>query len=383
MFEHLPAFLYRPIINLTEGWPWLGNRLNAVAINGLVNASRHRPHPWSTAHDYVSWTSLTDQRWMARHLPAAAPTDRPAIDEVVRLFQRGTDGQRFCLKSTCLFPTFAQYLTDGFIRTRMNTSEEPATLRLQNTSNHQIDLCPLYGRTPDQTAVLRLNSEKPGERGRLKSQYLGAEEYAPFLCREDGTVQPEFVSLDPPLGLKDDDPVERRARIFAFGGDRANAVPQVAMLNTLFLREHNRLAGEIERANPGWDDERVFHTARNTVIVLFITLVVEEYINHVSPAPIRFKADPEVAWDAPWNKPNWVTTEFSLLYRWHSLVPDQISWNGKIRPIEETFLNNGPLLEVGLVEKIDSKKTALHIAQARNEAETRGTYIDLTLKPAG
>ena len=42
-----------------------------------------------------------------------------------------------------------------------------------------------------------------------------------------------------------------------------------------------------------------------------------------------------------------------------------------------------PLLEAGLVEKIDSKKTALHIAQARNEAETRGKYIDLTLKPAG
>ena len=59
---------------------------------------------------------------------------------------------QLCPKSTCLFPSFAQYLTDGFIRTRMpNTSAgDPEHLRRQNTSNHQIDLCTLYGRTPEQ-----------------------------------------------------------------------------------------------------------------------------------------------------------------------------------------------------------------------------------------
>ena len=34
----------------------------------------------------------------------------------------------------------------------------------------------------------------------------------------------------------------------AFGGDRANSVPQVAMMNTLFLREHNRTAGLLAAA---------------------------------------------------------------------------------------------------------------------------------------
>ncbi|WP_397244757.1 peroxidase family protein [Paracoccus mutanolyticus] len=49
-----------------------------------------------------------------------------------------------------------------------------------------------------------------------------------------------------------------------------NSTPYTAMLNTLFLREHNRLAGVIETAHTGWDDERVFQTARNVTIVLLI-----------------------------------------------------------------------------------------------------------------
>jgi len=120
------------------------------------------------------------------------------------------------------------------------------------------------------------------------------------------------------------------------------------MINTLFLREHNRLAKAMEKANPDWDDERVFQTARNTVIVLFIKIVVEEYINHISPAPFRLRVDPSVAWNAPWNNPNWITAEFSLLYRWHSLIPDNMEWNGKSYPVAETLMNNQLLLDSGL-----------------------------------
>jgi prostaglandin-endoperoxide synthase 2 len=389
MVEYIPRPLRRLLARLTESWPWLGSAVNSLAINALVNASRHRPHPWSTVHDYVSWTSLTNQRYLARHLPAWYPTAAPPAEEcVMRLFERRNGGQRLCEKSTCLFPAFAQYLTDGFLRTRMTSAGEDPQLRRQNTSNHQIDMCPLYGRTAEQTDALRLKSSARGERGRLKSQEIGGEEWAPFLFRDDGSVKQEFHVLDPPLGLHDDVDPEIRARIFAFGGDRGNAVPQVAMMNTLFLREHNRLAGEIERAEPEWDDERVFETARNCVIVLFIKIVVEEYINHISNSPFRFRAEPRVAWDAPWNKPNWVTAEFSLLYRWHSLVPDRMTWSETPYPVEATIFHNRLLLDAGLgraFEEISSQpagrlgafNTAAALLGLEQRAIEQGRLINL------
>ena len=230
----------------------------------------------------------------------------------------------------------------------MPGDKEPESVRLQNTSNHDIDMCPLYGRTAEQTNALRRKSKIKGERGRLKSQWIKGEEYAPFLL-EDGIIKPEFEVLDHPLSLDSVIGTPKAEMIFAFGGDRTNAAPHVAMINTLFLREHNRLAGIVENDNPDWDDERIFQTARNALIVLFIKIVVEEYINHISPS-IRFHVDPRIAWEADWNRPNWITTEFSLLYRWHSLVPDQFHWGGKDYPFFETLMNNRLLLDGGAVK---------------------------------
>jgi prostaglandin-endoperoxide synthase 2 len=331
---------------------WLNERINSLLINRLVKAGRNRPHPWSTRNDYVSWSGLTDRSFSARLLPAADIADLPDTGSVSQLFAAdGTSGQRPCPKSTMLFAAFAQYLTDGFIRTQME-NEDAKEDRRRTTSNHEIDLSPLYGRTEAQTRILRSLDETVGRRGRLKSQMIDGEEFSPFLYGDDGKVKSEFLDergnsiLDLPLGVTK--PWVRKETLFAVGGDRVNAAPQTAMMNTLFLREHNRLAGMIESLNPDWDDERVFQTARNVVIVLFIKIVVEEYINHINTSPFRLRALPDTCWKAHWNRPNWITAEFSLLYRWHSLVPEQMVWNGQAIPGTQMLLNNSILLERGL-----------------------------------
>ena len=105
----------------------------------------------------------------------------------------------------------------------------------------------------------------------------------------------------------------------------------------------------LERDNPGWDDERVFQTARNINIVLLIKLVVEEYINHISPYWMRLLADPTPAYTASWNRENWIPVEFNLLYRWHSLVPTSATWGGASVDLAGLRFDNRMLLRDGLV----------------------------------
>ncbi|WP_227418139.1 peroxidase family protein [Roseitranquillus sediminis] len=342
---------FEPVWHLVASVPFLARRANTYIINTACNAAAARPHPMSTRTDYTSWSSLTDRTFLGRSIPPAEPDpDLPSVEEVTKLFIPRDGRQRECSKSTLLFPVFAQYLTDGFLRTDMKD-------RRKTTSNHDIDLSPLYGRTPTQTSALRLKSDEPGRRGRLKSQNIEGEEFPPSLYDAGtGKLHADFVDdhgahlLDPPLGLRDDWAFGEHSRryLFAVGGDRANSTALVGMMNTLFLREHNRLAGELERLNPEWDDTRVFETARNIVIVLFIKIVVEEYINHISSACFRLRANPAVAWPAPWNRPNWMTVEFSLLYRWHSLIPKEMHWDGRLVDSATLLLDNSSLVQAGL-----------------------------------
>lgn len=333
---------------------------NEFLIDRLAGAGRTRPHPWTTKNDYISWSGLTDRTFNARLLPAkpypAAEklgTRRPPLADVVKLFPAAQGAQLRDRKSTALFPAFAQYLTDGFIRTHVFNSPKPEDRR-RTTSNHEIDMSPLYGRTPEQTAVLRVANPPKGKLGQLKTETApSGHVMPPRLYGADGNFRAEFCDaagkliLDEPLGVN---PGDDKSTLFAVGGDRANANVQVAMINLLFLREHNRLAEKLEAANPGWDDDRVFETARNIVIVMFIKVVIEEYINHINTSVFRFLAEPNVAWDADWNRPNWMTAEFSLLYRWHSLVPETLDWNGQTILTPVLLRNNADLIAKGMAE---------------------------------
>jgi len=336
-------------------WMWLnrskrlGDWVNGKIIDRAVKKTKCRPFQFSTLSPYTSWHSLTDRSWSGRHLPPKSQTGLPPVADVTKLFQRKPDiGGTLSKKSTLLFASFAQWFTDSFLMTADQN-------RRKNYSNHQIDLNPLYGLNRDVTLQLRYRSEEAGRKGRLKSELIGGEEYALRLLMP-GSVdrKPEFSLLPLPLRLNADWPSGKSETVFAFGGDRANATPVTAALNTLFLREHNRIAGILEKNHPSWDDDRVFETTRNVLIVLLIKIVIEEYINHISPYWFRLRANPRAAWNTSWNKPNWIAAEFNLLYRWHGLIPDTLAWDGKKIPIDQTFLDNGLLLKAGLGQMLQN-----------------------------
>lgn len=375
------------------------SKLNEIVINRIVGRCRNRPHPWSTRYPYICWSGLTDRTYNGRLLPPkpypaaeALGTRRPPLSATAALFVTPPGSQRTCSKSTVLFPAFAQYLTDGFIRTRISNIDAE-TDRKRTTSNHDIDLSPLYGRTESQTDVLR-DFGKSGAKGMMKTQTINGEDYPPFLFDITGNIAAEFLDvagrpvLDSPLGLDHATPAAR-AKLFAVGGDRANATPQVSMINILFLREHNRIAGMIAKAHSDWDDEQVFQIARNILIVMFIKIVVEEYINHINTSKLRFIAEGKVAWNAKWNRPNWMTAEFSLLYRWHSLVPENLIWDGQTISAGTLSLDNGRLIAGGLANAfanvaannasclgLENSPSFLHSAEEKALGQGRLNNID-------
>ena len=333
---------FQPFWAVVNKTPWLARFANRLIVNNAVLKVPCRPLALSTQASYTNWAALTDRTWFSRYLPPA-PQDRlPPVAEVASLFKLRPDRPPVLSdRSTLLFPSFAQWFTDGFLMTDAD--------RRRTRTNHQLDLSQLYGLDSTVTAVLRRRSELPGEKGKLKSVSSGKGEWAPPLYDAAGARDPTFALVPEPTHLPSDWPLEKRAALFAFGGERANSTAFTAAINTLFLREHNRICTDLERNNPGWDDERVFQTARNINIVLLIKLVVEEYVNHISPNWMRLLADPTPAYMARWNRENWIPVEFNLLYRWHSLVPTSATWEGASVDLAGLRFDNRMLLRDGLV----------------------------------
>ena len=334
-----------------ERLPALHRLVNGVVVNVSVGRFPTRPNPLSTLADYTSWASLTDRTYSNRHLPAldARDSSLPTPEAVASLFARDGDMAQ-SPKSTVLFPYFAQWFVDGFLRSARperdpDTGEivlDPDTGRpridpAKNESNHEIDLIQIYGLNSAVTQQLRA-----GEGGRLKSQMINGEEYPPYLYA-GGVKQFDRVTV-----VRDDsiDDAQRR-QLFALGSDTGNLQVGFVLMSVLFLREHNRIARALEREY-GWDDERLFQTARSILTVILIKIVVEEYINHISPSRFRFLADPRSFRNPRWYRPNWMAVEFNLLYRWHSLVPSSFHIGGRDVAIDDTLFNTDVVVERGL-----------------------------------
>lgn len=341
--------------------------VNKLAINAFANATTPRPRPyslWSDQQgkicDYVSWPSLTDRTFSGRHLRAASedytnglpvdtPYDQATGDHgaVTGLFKRAD--MIPCPRSSNLFPFFAQWFTDSFLRLH-------PTDRRKNTSNHNIDLCQIYGLTEETANILRTGSD-----GKLKSQTVNGEEFPDNLFDANGDVKTDYENLPYVLDGRLDtilnrfgDAEARKANYFATGLERGNSTVVYTAISTLFLREHNRLCEELGTRNPAWDDERLFQTARNINIVLLLKIVIEDYIKHISPVDATiFKVDNSFPEEEEWYRTNWISIEFDLLYRWHGLIPDVMEFGDTTYEPPQFMLNNQAMLDLGLGAIID------------------------------
>jgi prostaglandin-endoperoxide synthase 2 len=327
--------------------PALHSIVNRKLINSYAYATGPRPRAYSMAADYTTWRGLTDRKYSGRHLPCARDYTAalPPLDDVLAVFHRTED--RRATDTSLLFPFFAQWFTDSFLRTKWKRPEVQDFA--ENESNHEIDLCQIYGITEAQTDMLR---EKRG--GRLKSQVIEGEEFPAPLFEERGgamELRPEFEKLYSDDNFtrvfKHADDAHKRA-CFAVGLEHGNATLGNALMNTLFLREHNRIAGVLQQAHPDWDDERIFQTARNVMIVILLKIVIGDYIVHIAPADFPLRVVPGMAEEESWYRTNWIAVEFALLYRWHDLIPATATFAGETRDSKALRHGNGWLLQVGV-----------------------------------
>ncbi len=374
-----------PVWTLLRWLPGVRSATNRLLINQLVYKLRTRPNVLSTKTPYTSWESLTDRTYSARHLPPDHALQHRLQPEasVAELFRRKEP--RESAKSTLLFPHFAQWFVDGFLRT------DPDDVT-RNTSTHDIDLSQLYGQTEDVTAMLRTHSG-----GRLKSQQINGGEFPPDYFDADGHAKPEFEGLPLSYPGGDRKAVElgeltaaQKRSLFALGIPRGNIHYGFVMLSTLFLREHNRLADLISAEHPDWDDERIFQAARNTLIVILIKIVIEDYINHITPFHFKLFVEPGIGVREKWYRQNWMSIEFDLLYRWHPLVPTDVVVGGVPRAAQDVLWETDVVPQQGLAALFDeaSRQPSTEIgirntADFLREVEERTIAIGRTAALAG
>jgi len=119
---------------------------------------------------------------------------------------------------------------------------------------------------------------------------------------------------------------------FRAGDSRVNEQPNLSVLHTVFMREHNRVAAELQRLNPGWSDEKIFQEAKRFVNAEYQHIVYNEWLPVVLgkkfmntyglfPLSSGYSQDYDTSFDPR------ITNEFSAAaFRFgHSLIPNIIN----------------------------------------------------------
>ncbi|OXA57627.1 Chorion peroxidase [Folsomia candida] len=119
-----------------------------------------------------------------------------------------------------------------------------------NAVTHWLDLSNVYGSSETELRELRLF-----EGGLL--QFSELADRRPLL----------------PLKRKNNGEIDYKA-----GDDRVNEMQGLMIMHLIWLREHNRVAVELQNINPFWSDEQLFQEARRIVIAEYEHIIYNEWL---------------------------------------------------------------------------------------------------------
>jgi hypothetical protein len=185
-------------------------------------------------------------------------------------------------------------------------------LQQVNVVTSYLDLSQVYGSNPTIADALRTHSG-----GQMKTSPGGL---LPYDNSTYFTLQQLAAINQAGSGLQNAGPAATSS-LFVTGDVRGNENVELTALQTLFVRNHNRIAAILQKEHPGWTDEQLYQEARKLNIADYQMIIYNEWI----PAVLGANALPAYAgYNSSVNAG--IATEFSTVaFRFgHSLLSGNI-----------------------------------------------------------
>jgi hypothetical protein len=155
------------------------------------------------------------------------------------------------LRTDCTFGPREQVILDNVLARRLLNEKSFQV----NQATHYLDGSMIYGTSYRVMKSLRKNS--------------GGLMLMDSLSPDNITVLP--VSDDPTLCHTDD-------KCYRSGDSRVNSHPYLLALYTVWVKEHNRIAGKLALINPHWNDETLFQETRRIIIAMIQHITFNEWL---------------------------------------------------------------------------------------------------------
>lgn len=140
---------------------------------------------------------------------------------------------------------------------RVRVEEQDVIVRPQNSLSSFLDLTNVYGPTKRRNSELRLS-------------------YDGLMKTSEGNLLPFNVKR------LNNAPNSRKTKFYVAGDHRASEHPVLTSIHTLFLREHNRLAGVLKARNPSWNNDKLFAEAKKINEGQFQKIAFEEWFPRIT-----------------------------------------------------------------------------------------------------
>jgi peroxidase len=137
----------------------------------------------------------------------------------------------------------------------------------QNQITHLHDSSQVYGN--DEEDALALREHRAGKMKTYKNREPSSKDLLP---------QVEERLAEDECAIDSRKQRSQNQKCFKAGDSRSNEHPGLTAYHTVWVREHNRLAGELAYLNPHWGDERLYQEARRILVAEMQHITYNEWL---------------------------------------------------------------------------------------------------------